>query len=54
MLVDVIINHVITMKILMSVGLAESIANQIEALFPTEVKVNKNKICIVKKYRILV
>ncbi|KAF0746395.1 Uncharacterized protein FWK35_00020513 [Aphis craccivora] len=38
MLVDVIINHVITMKISMSVGLAESIANQIEALFPTEVK----------------
>lgn len=44
MLVDVIINHVITLKISMSVSLADSIATQIEALFNTEVKVNKNKI----------
>jgi len=40
MLVDTIINWVITKKIYMSVGLAEQLANQVVAMFPTEVKVN--------------
>lgn len=40
MLVELIINHVITKKLSMSVNLAENIATQVENLFPTEVKVN--------------
>ncbi|CAI6370929.1 unnamed protein product [Macrosiphum euphorbiae] len=38
MLVELIINHVITKKLSMSVNLSENIATQVENLFPTEVK----------------
>lgn len=40
MLVELIINHVITKKLSMSVNLAENIATQVDNLFPREVKVN--------------
>lgn len=40
LLVDTVINYVITKEIPMSVCLAEQLANQIVAMFPTEVKVN--------------
>lgn len=40
LLVDTIINYVITKKISMSVGLANNIADQIADIFPTEVKVS--------------
>jgi len=39
LLVDLIISHIITKKILMSVHLASNIANYIVAIFPSEVKV---------------
>lgn len=44
MLVDLIINYVITSKISMSVNVADSIASQIESLFPIEIKVNSIRI----------
>lgn len=55
MLVDTIINWVITKKIHMSVCLAEQLANQVVAMFPTEVKVNSyylvlSKICNYKLF----
>jgi len=40
LLVDTIINYVITKKISMSVSLANSITDQIADIFPTEVKVS--------------
>lgn len=39
LLVDLIISHIITKKILMSVHLASNIATYIVAIFPSEVKV---------------
>lgn len=47
-LVDVKINHIITLKISMSVSLTANIATQIEGLFNTEVKVKKNKTSLEK------
>lgn len=39
-LVDILIGYVITSNIPMSVNVSESLADQIVALFPSEVKVN--------------
>jgi len=40
LLVDTIINYVITNKLSMSISLADCIGNQIVAMFPSEVKVS--------------
>lgn len=39
LLVELIIQHLISNKIVMSVALAENIANQIQRIFPSELKV---------------
>lgn len=39
LLVEIIIQNIITKKIVMSVSLAENISNQIQGLFPSELKV---------------